>query len=322
MGDAVSPPPSARLPVLPVVPRAYHDFYRTPRFRWWHSLVALVAFVLGWGTGVLAATVVAVLYEILVGGATVEQMGQGRLTPALFLANNVGIALAIPVAVAVHRFVFGQRPGWLFSIQGRLRRGVLGRFLLVAAVVHLAVLVAWLGIQGPPGDLRIRSETWFLLAAIVLTTPFQAAGEEVAFRGLGARLVGSWFAASRIGLIVSTTVTAGLFVLLHRAEDLWLNLLYICLALAASALTWWTGGVEAAVALHVVANLTTMLFVPFLGLEGFFERGSGSGGEEAMAQALAVLLAAAALLWQAGRIGLARSLAPEPQGQEGRPAGR
>ena len=42
---------------LPAEPREYHCFYRAPRFRWWHSAVALVGFALLWAAGVLAATI-------------------------------------------------------------------------------------------------------------------------------------------------------------------------------------------------------------------------------------------------------------------------
>lgn len=296
--------------VLPVVPREYHDFYRTPRFRWWHSVVALGLFVVGWAVAVLTVTTAAVLYEVEIERVSLDKMAQGLSTPALFLANNIGVALAIPVAVATHRVVFGQRRGWLFSIQGRLRWGLLSRFLLVAAVVHLAVLAVWLGTMNAPDGLRIRTETWFLLAAVLLTTPLQAAGEEVAFRGLATRVVGSWFAAPRVGLVISAAVTAGVFILVHGAADLRLNVFYLCLALGASVVTWRAGGLEAAVALHVVANLTTMLFLPFLGLEGFSDRGSGAGGVQTLAQTVALLLTTAALLWQIRRIGLPVRAAP------------
>jgi uncharacterized protein len=306
-----TPAPPARLVALPVEPRAYHEFYRTPRFRWWHAAVALVLFIGGWGAAVIGATIGALLYESLVGGATIEEISDGLLTPSLFLANNVGVACAIPAAVLAHWAVLGQRPGWLFSIQGRMRWGVLSRFLLVAAVVHAVVLVLWLVLNGAPADLRVRPDTWFLLVVILLTTPLQAAGEEVAFRGLGARAVGSWFSRPRVGLVVSTAVTAVLFMALHIAGDVWLNVFYVCLALGASLLTWRTGGLEAAVALHVVANLTTMLFLPFLGLDGFFDRTSGTGGPEALAQAAAVLVATACLLWwQTRRLELPVRAAP------------
>ena len=300
----------ASVAALPVEPRAYHGFYRTPRFRWWHSAVALGLFIGGWGAAVLGVTIGALLYESAVGGATIEEISDGLLTPSLFLANNVGVALAIPAALLAHWAVLGQRPGWLLSIQGRMRWGALGRFLLIATLVHGVVLVLWLLLNGAPAGLRVRPETWFLLAVVLLTTPLQAAGEEVAFRGLGARAVGSWFTRPQVGLVVSTAVTAVLFMVLHVAGDLWLNVFYACLALGGSLLTWRSGGLEAAVALHVVANLTTMIFLPFLGLDGFFDRGSGTGGAQALAQASAVVVATAALLWQTRRLGLPVRTAP------------
>jgi membrane protease YdiL (CAAX protease family) len=291
---------------LPVEPREYHSSYRTARFRWWHAAIALVGFALLWGAAVLAATIAAVVFEMTLGSATPEELADGLLTPALFLANNLGIALAIPAALVIHRGVFGQRSGWLFSVEGRFRWRPLRRFLLVAAAVHMVVLAGWLAANGPPDDLRFRPETSFLLAAVLLTTPLQAAGEEVAFRGLAARALGSCFSARLVGLVVATTVTTLMFVLVHGAADVRLNAFYFCLALAASVLTWRSGGLEAAIALHVVSNLTTMLFLPFLGLDGFFDRGAGAGGGEALAQIAAVVLTAAALLWQSRRIGIPR----------------
>jgi len=310
MDGRVAPTPSLPQSELPVAPREYHDFYRTPRYRRWQSVVALVVFVVAWGAAVLGATIAAVLYEMLIGGATPEEMAEGLLTPALFLANNLGVALAIPAALVTHRAVFEQRVGWLFSIQGRLRWRLLRRCLLVAAGVHVVVLASWLVVHGAPEGLRLRPETPFLLVVVLLTTPLQAAGEEVAFRGLATRAIGSWFHDSRVGLVVATATTAALFVVVHGAGDLRLNAFYLSLAVAASALTWRTGGLEAAVALHVVVNLTTMVFLPFLGLEGFFDRGPGTGGQEALAQIGALVLATAALWWQARRIGLPVRAAP------------
>jgi len=286
---------------LPVRPRAYHAFYRTPRFRWWHPLTALVLFLALWGAAVLGCTILAVSYELALGGATLDELSVGVQTPALFLANNIGVALAIPAAIATHRIVFRQRAGWLFSVRGRLRWELLGRLVLIAMVIHLTVLGAWLAINGMPAGLRIRPETWFLLAVVALTTPLQAAGEEVAFRGLATRAVGSWFEDQRLGLAVATASTAVVFVLVHGKRDAWL-IFYLTLAVAASLLTWRAGGLEAAVALHVVVNLTTMLFVPFLGLEGALEVEHGQ--LQAVAQVVAIVVTSAAFVRHFRRAGI------------------
>ena len=291
-GDSTTPARSAD----------YHAGYRSATFRWWHSLVGLVLFTAVWGVGVLLATIAAIVYELAVGGATTEELSEGARTPALFLANNVGVALAIPAAVLAQRLVFRQHAGWLFSVQGRPRWRLLGRFLSIATVIHLAVLGAWLMIGGLPSGLRIRPESWVLLAAVLLTTPLQAAGEEVAFRGFATRAVGSWFSDARLGLVASTAATALVFTCAHGSRNGWLLIFYVSLAVAASLLTWRAGGLEAAVALHVVVNLTTMMFLPFLGL-------ASSASPEHLAwqvigQVLAIILTSAAMLWHIRRAGI------------------
>lgn len=39
----------------------------------------------------------------------VEELGDGARTPSIFVANNIGVALAIPAAVIAHLIVFRQR---------------------------------------------------------------------------------------------------------------------------------------------------------------------------------------------------------------------
>lgn len=295
---------------LPVVPRSYHDYYRTPAFRWWQPPAALGLLAAAWAVVVVTVTLPAVFYEVGSGQTTLEGISNGTMTPSLLLANNLGIALVIPLAIGVHRIVFVQRPGWLFSIVGRLRWNLCGRFTVVAAGVHLLMVVAWVAVVGLPDDLHTRPETWVLMAVVVLTTPLQAAGEEVVFRGLATRAIGSWFASARAGLVVAAATTAALFVGLHAAEDAWLNVFYLALAVVCSVLTWRTGGLEAAIALHVVANLSTMLFLPFLGLDGFFDRQAGSGGAQAVVQTGALIVTGVALLWRARHLALPSRLAP------------
>jgi len=297
---------------LPVVPREYHEFYRTPRLRWWHPLVALLGFVVAWFFVVLAVSLIAVAYDVMVGNLYYDDLAAGdlRVTPALFLANNVGLALAIPLALVTQRLVFGQRGGWMFSLVGRLRWGVLGRFMLITLVCYLALIAVELLASGVPTNLRIRPETWFLLASIVLTTPLQSAGEEVAIRGLLARSIGAWFPAARVGLVVSTAITSAVFMAVHGAGDPWLNLQYFCFGVIASVLAWRTGGLEAPIAVHVVNNLIGLSFVPFTGVDELFDREAGVGSPLVLVQVAVLGATAAAILWQARRLGLPTSAAP------------
>lgn len=305
---APAEPPSA----LPVAPREYHEFYRAPRFRWWRPLLALGMFAGSWFLAAMIFTIAALAYELALGDLDLDAMMSGGLpdSPMLFLANNLALAAAIPLAWAAHRAVFGQRIGWLSSIAGRFRWGLFGRLAGFAVACYLVMMAIDLLISGWPQDLTIRPETWFLLASVLLTTPLQAAGEEFALRGLAARSIGSWFAGSRAGLVVSTVVTSVVFMLLHGAGDPWLNVFYFSFAVLACILTWRTGGLEAAIALHVVNNVLGMAFLPFTGVEGLFDREAGVGSPLVLIQMAVVAISAAGMLWLASRAEVARSAAP------------
>lgn len=295
-----------------MAPREYHEFYRTPRFRWWRPLAALGLFAAAWFVVSLAVSLAALAYDFAAGSLDVGAVLAGELpvTPMLFLANNLALAAAIPLAWVAHRAVFGQRLGWLWSVVGRFRWASFGRFLGLAAVVYLVWMGLELAVTGLPEGLAVRPETWFVLLSVLLTTPLQAAGEEVALRGLGARAIGSWFPASRVGLVVSTAITATVFMLLHGAGDPWLNGFYFYFGVVGCVLTWRTGGLEAAIALHVANNLLGMLLLPFLGLDGLFDREAGVGDASVLIQVAVVTAVAAGMLWLASREKLVRSAAP------------
>lgn len=61
-----------------VVTAEYYASYRTPRFRWWHPLVALGLFAALWGLAVFAAAIVAVVYEVAA-GTSVDELSAGPL---------------------------------------------------------------------------------------------------------------------------------------------------------------------------------------------------------------------------------------------------
>jgi membrane protease YdiL (CAAX protease family) len=248
--------------------------------------------------------------EVVAGRITPAEAMAGRITPVLFLANNIGLALAIPLAIGAHALVYRQRPGWLASIQGRFRWRVLARFVAVCLPIFLAWLAVELFVFGGIDELHPRSETWFMIGVILLTTPLQSAGEEYAFRGLLSRSLGSCFGARRVGLVVSVGVSAGVFALAHGAGDPWLNLFYVAFGGIASWLTLRTGGLEAAIALHAVNNLVAMSFLPFTGLEGLFERDAGTGSPLVLVMLAVLVGAAAAILWQARRLALPQAAAP------------
>ncbi len=308
-------PPMSWQPVkpsaLPVVQREYHEFFRTPRFRWWKPLLAIAMFVSCWFIAALLISIPPVIIDTASGRLDISTAAQGqlKLTPLLFLANNLGLAAAIPLAGLTAWAVFGQRPRWISSIAGGFRWGLFWRFVAVAVPILLVSVGVETLLAGPP-QLVWNADSWFLIIAILLTTPLQAAGEEYGTRGLLARSIGSWFSSARVGLVVATVVTSVVFMLLHGAGDPWLNGYYFTVGVACSVLVWKTGGLEAGIALHVVNNLIGEVTIPFGGLEGMFDREAGAAGPEILIQVFFTLALVAALLLVARRLKIPQSAAP------------
>lgn len=306
---------------LPIEPREYQEFYRAPAFRWWKPLAAIALFSVAWLLVSIPPVTIAMMWEAARTGRamTVDLLE----TPLGFAANNVTLVLAIPVALLTHWLIYRQRPRWLSSIDGRFRWGLFGRFMATTAVIMLVAygLQAFFG--GGLGTLTWDTNSLFLLLTIIITTPFQAAGEEYMMRGLVFRSVASWFNRRWLGLVIGIIVNAVIFMLLHSAGDPWLISYYLLVAVLFSVLVWRTGGLEAAIAMHVVNNVISEIALPFQP-EAFahvFDRQAGVAGPETLIQMGITVLVAAALLWQASRLKLPRANAPaalaQPQASAG-----
>ncbi len=302
---------------LPIVQREYHEFFRAPRFRWWKPVLSLLMFVATWLVANIVLGLAAIMYDWSIGRVDPQDTMAGTITmtPALFTANNLALAAAIPLSGLTAWAVFGQRPRWLSSIAGGFRWGLFWRFVAVAVPILLVSVGVETLLDGPP-ELVWNADSWFLIIAILLTTPFQAAGEEYGVRGILARSIGSWFSSARVGLVVATVITSGVFMLLHGAGDPWLNGYYFIVGVVCSILVWKTGGLEAAVALHVVNNLIGEITVPFGALEGMFDREAGAAGPEILIQVFFTLALVAALLLVARRLRIPQSAAPAAVQQE------
>lgn len=310
------PPPTreqveaALRPALPTVPRPYHQFLRAPRHRWWKPIVALVLAGSAWFVGMLVLGPVGFLLD---GRAADLQSGNPeqllRLTPWVFLANNVALALGIPIVFLTQWAVWGQRPRWLSSVEGRFRWGWFARCLAWAFPL-LAVLVVLSSLVVPADDVRWRDDSLLMLVGILLTTPWQAAGEEYAMRGLQSRAVAAWFAHPLVGWAVSTVAASVTFMLLHGADDPWLNLFYFSFGVVTSFVVWRTGGLEAACAIHIANNLSGMALLPFIDFSDLLDRSDGTGDASALLQLGVVTVLAGLLVWQARRHGIVTRAAP------------
>ena len=90
---------------------------------------------------------------------------------------------------------------------------------------------------------------------IILTSPMQAAAEEIFFRGYLMQALGSLVAQPWFGVVVSSVV----FALLHGTQNLPLFVDRLAFGLLAAILVWRTGGLEAGIAAHVINNVCAYL---------------------------------------------------------------
>lgn len=245
---------------------AFHRLARLrPRYRWWRMLLtgllgaafyAVILLLVLVPLGIVAAIVPAWGAELQFLLTTTQYFDLDR--PWLLVALVLPLILMIPALFAASRIVEGRGVGLLSSVTGALRLGWLGKTLLLALtvfVVYFAVLLGWSAATGEtvapdfshPG-------LWVMLALVVLLIPFQAAAEEYVFRGYLMQLVGGWLRHPAFAVLLPVP----LFILGH-GYDVWGAASVGMFAVVAAWLTWRTGGLEAAISLHIVNNVLIFL---------------------------------------------------------------
>jgi membrane protease YdiL (CAAX protease family) len=170
--------------------------------------------------------------------------------PAGMAATQLGIAILIPISLALVLFVHRFHPRWLHSVQPGFR----WRFALLSLLAGLVVLggVWALSRIGQPWVVSPEPAFWGFLVVILLTSPLQAAAEEYFFRGYLLQAIHTtapnspWF-----GVVGSAAV----FALLHGTQNLPLFLYRFVFGVLAGWLVVRTGGLEAAIGAHVANNV-------------------------------------------------------------------
>ncbi|HYI59125.1 MAG TPA: type II CAAX endopeptidase family protein [Microlunatus sp.] len=312
---------------LPPAGTEYHRFLRTPRNAWWKGMVAIVGFVIGYLLITTIVSIGAVAVDLATGRSTFESYTTGalELTPALFLATNLGNALAIPLAMFLQWLIWGQPIRWLHSVTGILRWRLLGRVALIVvpfwiAYMVIATLATPEALGGGSEPVGFNGESVAMLIILLLTTPLQAAGEEYGARGLIMRAAGSWFASPVLALIVAIVVPSVLFMLAHGAGDPWLIAYYFVFGAAMSVLTWRTGGLEGSTVVHAVNNLLAFGIVILSGQQVNIDRSAGTGGPFILVLMAVLVAATVVLCLLAKRWNVQRTSQPTVAAGSGRPA--
>lgn len=247
---------------------AFHRLvFARRRTAWWTPLLVGVLGVVLYVAMLLVLVVVAVVGLLISSGGPdsmpmmSDSVAFDITDPFVMIALLGSLALLLPAYLLASLIVNGRRVGLISSAAGRIR----WRWMLmcgVGAVAVSAVLVALSMLipadaAGEAGNVVSPADNpnfWAVLAVILLVVPFQAAAEEYIFRGYLQQSIGRWLRHPLFAILLPVP----LFVLGHGYDPLGQAGVAV-FAVAAGWLTWRTGGLEAAIALHVVNNLPAFL---------------------------------------------------------------
>jgi membrane protease YdiL (CAAX protease family) len=168
------------------------------------------------------------------------------------VAANLAIGSAILVVAGLLRLLHRRRAVWLWSVSP----GVRWRFLLACFLAGLVVLVGLQFVLSGVPVLNPQNGIAGFVVAILVTSPIQAAAEEVFFRGYLMQALGLVWRRQWFPVVAS----ALLFALFHGTQNLPLFFHRFAFGLIMGALVWRTGGLEASIGAHIANNLGAFLW--------------------------------------------------------------
>lgn len=280
MSSSASPEPVAATVPPPTLLPFHRLALARARHTWWQPLL----------TGVLAlafyAAMIALVFVSLIIVAVevpaVDRLVERMLVahelfdleqPGLFVLLVVPLILMIPALLAASRIVQGRGAGLLWSGAGRIRWAWLGRTLIIAFAAVAVSFAVSLGLDALTGERIVFDPSPpgipTMLILVLLLVPFQAAAEEYVFRGYLMQLFGRWLRHPVFAIVLP----APLFVLGH-GYDVWGSLYIAAFAIIAGWLSWRTGGLEAAISVHIANNVLIFLMASFSLVDGNATEGS------------------------------------------------
>jgi hypothetical protein len=245
-------------------PREYHQMLRTWTYAWWKPALGILVC----GLAMLVVMPIVLLPVLALGvwleggpfldtffrSATLQDIG-----PSALLYLNLVLGSMILVTWFVIRFLHRMRPRWLTSVVPKMRWRFLAVCLGLSFLALLASVVVGMLLPGEDtavlGPVNEFTRTTALITlVVVLTTPFQAAGEEYLFRGYLLQAVGSMIRRSDVAKWAAIGVTSLLFAIAHGGQNFPLFFDRFAFGLIAGWLVIRTGGLEAGIALHILNN--------------------------------------------------------------------
>lgn len=280
-------------------------------------LVVLAGF---WAAGPLVVAALVRAWLSLTGQDVADGLARltdtASVTPGVLAYVTSAIALGLLVVRGVVRLLDRVPPGWLASVAGRLRwrwvllfagpaLGALLASLVLAAVLPTSVVSGAGAGEGSTGLNPVTAATWQFLLVIVVLVPLQAAAEEYVFRGYLTQAFGGLLSDPRLATGVAVVVPAVVFALLHGAQSPAVFIDRLAFGLLAGVLVVATGGLEAALAYHVVNNVLAFGLALLVGDISTVLQPSGGNGWDVVVSVVRSLLYLVAVVWIARRAGLA-----------------
>jgi uncharacterized protein len=222
------------------------------RMSWWKPLVLVL-------TMPLVLVVLQVLAYQLVG---VVEGSDDPLSPELTPPKSLAVNLATGATglAAVLLLVWMTRVPWraLFSSRRAFDRRRLARYSIGAALL-VGAGAGVVGAVAPASTgwttFAVSGTTIAFLTITLLTTPIQAAGEELIYRSVMLPASASWVRPVRPALAVGLVVSAVGFAAVHGSTDPWLAGYFVVVAVSTGLMAILSGGMEAPIAFHVINNV-------------------------------------------------------------------
>ncbi|WP_439593000.1 CPBP family intramembrane glutamic endopeptidase [Microbacterium sp.] len=276
---------------LPDRPFGVH--FRVPR---WKSLIVLIA---------IPATLFLVQIIVFQGVYAIEGPpvpNETALTPLAIAAT--GISTAITAVLMTILVAAMAKVSWraVFRHNRAFDWRRVGIYLLGSAVLVVLAIVATVLIAPASmgwGTFAISATTIAVILVSLIAIPLQSAGEEIVFRGVLVPTAGSWFRDIRLAVVFGILLSGVLFAAVHVTLDPWLVSYLIVFSASMTVMGLLSGGLEAAMALHVANNLilgvVNALFAG--GGSTTVDRGVGAGPGAGVLILMVMNLAAVTMVW-------------------------
>ncbi len=250
-------------------PREYHQMLRTWNYAWWKPVLGTALVLFGMMLVAPLLLIPVLVFGVLAEGGSFWEGLEQALTleavgPAALLYINLSLGASILVTWVVMRYVHRMRPRWLTSVVPKMRWRLFFIYVGFSVVALVATIAVGFFIPGESSmemstQLNPVTGTTVALALIVLlTTPFQAAGEEYVFRGYLLQAIGSFWSFPSVPPWVARwlaiVITSVIFALGHGVQNFPLFFDRFVFGLIAGWLVVRTGGLEAGIAMHILNN--------------------------------------------------------------------